>query len=74
MQSRSKWYCVCGDYKDAITDRICTACSIVPLNPIRTDQKTVAERKWSSGLKPNKPQQACDVGLFSDDSKQTSMF
>ena len=43
-------------------------------NHIAIDEKTVAERKWRDGLKPNKPQAACDVGLFSDDSKQNELF
>jgi hypothetical protein len=38
------------------------------------DAKTVAERKWQAGLKPAKPQQPCDVGLFSDDMDQVEMF
>jgi hypothetical protein len=47
---------------------------MIPLNPRATDEKTIAERKWQSGLKPSKPQQPCDVGLFSDDMDQVEMF
>ncbi len=44
------------------------------LNRIEADQKTVAERKWQAGLKPAKPQQPCDHGLFSDEMDQVEMF
>jgi hypothetical protein len=43
------------------------------LNPRASDEKTVAERKWQAGLKPAKPQQPCDVGLFSDDAAQLDL-
>ncbi len=46
---------------------------MIPLNPIATDQKTVAERKWRAGMKPRKEQKACDVGLFSDDAAQLDL-
>lgn len=46
---------------------------IIPLNPRATDDKTVAERKWAAGLKPAKPQQPCDIGLFSDDANQLDL-
>jgi hypothetical protein len=38
------------------------------------DEKIVAERKWQSGLKPRVAQEPCDVGMFSDDSKQADLF
>lgn len=38
------------------------------------NEKTVAERQWSKPKLAPKPQQPCDVGLFSDDSKQTDLF
>jgi hypothetical protein len=44
------------------------------LNPRAVDEKTVAERKWTAPLKPKAEQRACDLGLFSDDSKQTELF
>ncbi len=44
-----------------------------PWNRLRTDQKVVAERKWQAGLKPAKPQKACDIGLFSDDAAQLDL-
>ena len=37
------------------------------------DAKVVAERKWAAGLKPAKPQQPCDIGLFSDDANQLDL-
>jgi hypothetical protein len=37
------------------------------------DAKTVAERKWRSGLKPSKPQQPCDHGLFGDEHLQMDL-
>jgi hypothetical protein len=40
------------------------------LKPRSIDQRTVAERKWQAGLKPAKPQQPCDHGLFGDDHLQ----
>jgi hypothetical protein len=43
-------------------------------NPRNVDEKTVAERKWTAPLKPKAEQTACDLGLFSDDSKQTELF
>ncbi len=39
-----------------------------------TDEKTIADRKWSAPLKPKAEQKACDLGLFSDDSKQSELF
>jgi hypothetical protein len=47
---------------------------MIPLNPRASDEKTVAERKWQAGLKPAKPQQPCDHGLFSDEMDQVEMF
>ena len=47
---------------------------MIPLNPRASDEKTVAERKWQAGLKPAKPQQPCDVGLFGDEMDQVEMF
>jgi hypothetical protein len=46
------------------------------LNPRSVDERTVAERKWQSGswIKVKVPQKPCDVGLFSDDSKQEELF
>ena len=43
------------------------------LKPLSVDQKTVAERKWQAGIKPGKPQIACDHGLFSDDALQLDL-
>ena len=43
-------------------------------NPRATDEKTVAERAWRAPLKPPAEQKACDLGLFSDDSKQRELF
>jgi hypothetical protein len=46
---------------------------LLKLPPIARDQKTVAERKWSAPLKPARPQQPCDVGLFSDEADQLDL-
>jgi len=46
---------------------------LIELNSLAADQKTVAERKWRAGLKPAKPQRACDIGLFSDDAAQLDL-
>jgi hypothetical protein len=43
------------------------------LKPRSVDEKTVAERKWLAGLKPSKPQVACDHGLFSDEASQLDL-
>ncbi len=37
---------------------------MIPLNPLATDQKTVAERKWQAGMKPRKEQKPMDIGLW----------
>jgi hypothetical protein len=47
---------------------------MTPLNPLPRDERTVAERKWSAPIKPAKPQQPCDHGLFSDEMDQVEMF
>lgn len=52
----------CGCYELAVS------------NPRNVDEKTVAERKWQAPLKPRAEQKACDLGLFSDDSKQEELF
>jgi hypothetical protein len=44
------------------------------LNPRNVDEKTVAERKWQAPKKAPADQKPCDVGLFSDDSKQRELF
>ena len=44
------------------------------LNPLQKDQQTIAERRWRAPLKPKAPQQACDVGLFSDDGSQLDLL
>jgi hypothetical protein len=66
----------CGITDSAL---ICVGCIERPdlqsvLNPRASDEKTVAERKWQAGLKPAKPQQPCDIGLFSDEMDQVEMF
>lgn len=48
--------------------------AFVPLNPIATDQKTVAERQWLKPALAPKPQKPCDHGLFSDDAKQIDLL
>jgi hypothetical protein len=44
------------------------------LNPIAQDQRTIAERKWRAPTKARVEQQACDVGLFSDDAMQSDLL
>lgn len=39
-----------------------------------TNEKTIAERKWQSGLKPNAEQKPCDHGLFGDEHLQAELF
>jgi hypothetical protein len=46
---------------------------MLPLNRLAADQKTVAERRWTAPLKAPKPQQPCDIGLFSDDRLQLDL-
>jgi hypothetical protein len=44
------------------------------LNPLAADQRALAERLWSAPVLAPAPQKPCDVGLFSDDSKQGDLF
>lgn len=46
---------------------------MLPLNPLATDQKTVAERQWQKPKLARKPQQPCDHGLFSDEAMQLDL-
>ena len=46
----------------------------LPVNPRSVDERTVAERKWRAPVKAPANQKPCDVGLFSDDSKQKELF
>ena len=46
---------------------------MLPLNRLATDQRTVAERQWAKPKLAPKPQQPCDVGLFSDDANQLDL-
>ena len=43
-------------------------------NDRAADEKVIAERKWHRPLKPGTEQRPCDIGLFSDDSKQRELF
>ncbi len=47
--------------------------ALFALPRIATDQRTIAERKWRAGLKPAKPQKACDHGLFGDSHLQADL-
>lgn len=47
---------------------------LIPLPPKAADEKRVAERKWQEPAKAPAPQRPCDIGLFSDDSKQGDLF
>ena len=33
------------------------------------DERIVAEGEWKAGLKPTKPQEPCDHGLFGDEAE-----
>lgn len=46
---------------------------MIPLNRLADDQRELAQRQWRAGLKPAKPQRACDHGLFSDDAAQLDL-
>jgi len=46
---------------------------MIPLNPLATDQRVVAERKWRSRLRPKAEQLPCDHGLFSDEMDQLDL-
>jgi len=48
--------------------------TMIPLNRLATDQKTIAERKWRSALKPKREQIPCDHGLFSDEMDQLELI
>jgi hypothetical protein len=43
------------------------------LNSLEQDRAEIARRKARAPMKPSKPQSSCDIGLFSDDSKQTDL-
>lgn len=43
------------------------------VRPLAVDQAEIARRRAAAPLKPAKPQQACDVGLFSDVATQTDL-
>ena len=43
-------------------------------SPRNADEKIIAERTWRAPMKPKAEQKACDLGLFSDDSKQRELF
>jgi hypothetical protein len=43
------------------------------LLPRSVDERTLAQRKWLEGLRPQVPQAACDVGLFSDEAEQLDL-
>jgi hypothetical protein len=51
---------------------LCFDCR-VGLNRLATDQRTVAERQWQKPTLAPKPQQPCDIGLFSDDANQLDL-
>jgi hypothetical protein len=37
------------------------------------DERIMAEREWKAGLKPAKPQEPCDHGLFGDEARQLAL-
>lgn len=46
---------------------------IISLPGTGPDAVSFAKRKAAAPLKPAKPQEPCDIGLFSDDSLQTDL-
>ena len=61
-ETLSRWECRCGQWNDKFPPLV---------NRIETDQRTVAERRWhATNSRGRVAQQPCDIGLFSDDSKQ----
>ncbi len=44
------------------------------LNPLSADQATLAQRKALAPLLAAKPQQPCDIGLFSDEAAQIDLL
>lgn len=47
---------------------------LIPLPPKAADEKTLCEHKWKEPVKAPVAQRPCDIGLFSDDSKQGDLF
>ena len=46
----------------------------LPIFRRRADaERIVAEREWKAGLKPTKPQEPCDHGLFGDEARQLDL-
>lgn len=43
------------------------------LLPRSVDERTLAQRKWQTSLRPQAPQAACDHGLFSDEALQLDL-
>ncbi len=43
------------------------------VNPLSRDQATIAQRKADAPMLAPKPQQPCNVGLFSDDAAQIDL-
>jgi hypothetical protein len=37
------------------------------------DERIMAEREWKAALKPGKPQEPCDHGLFGDEARQLAL-
>ena len=46
---------------------------MIPLNPLSTDQRTMAERKWQQPKLAPKPQLPADHGLFGDSHLQLEL-
>ena len=67
------WLCRrCGHAN--LDRRDCWKCQHPLMNRLETDQRTVAERKWNAPTMGKAAQKRCDVGLFSDDSKQGKLI
>ena len=47
---------------------------LIQVNPRAVDRRVIAERKWADPMQAQRPQYACDHGLFSDEMDQIEMF
>jgi hypothetical protein len=63
------WYCTtCHTRMNSL---VCPSC--VFKSETAPDPAGLAKQRAREPLRPNKPQAACDVGLFSDDARQIDL-
>lgn len=48
-------------------------CFVEMQRPLHLDQRDYAQRQWQKPKLAPKPQQPCDIGLFSDDAAQLDL-